>query len=311
MPFFHKMTKPKNLIQTLSSYLHGKERALELALICLLARGHLLIEDLPGVGKTTLALVLAKSLGLSFGRIQGTSDLLPSDITGSSVYNRKLESFEFHPGPIFNNIVLVDEINRMSPKTQSALLEPLEEGQVTVDGRTYTLPKPFFLIATQNPIEFYGTFPLPEAQLDRFLMKISIGYPSRELEKEILKKGSLREEIGEITPILGPKEVIELQEMAKKIKVSEKIYDYVIDIIEETRRNPQILVGLSTRGGLSLISSAKAKALLYERDYVIPEDIKTLAPFVITHRLIFRDHTDKDRQSFVESLLMKIPVPIY
>ncbi|MFN3921798.1 MAG: AAA family ATPase [Caldimicrobium sp.] len=296
--------------EVLNSILSGKERALYLSLIALLAKGHLLIEDLPGVGKTTLALALARALGLSFGRVQGTSDLLPSDITGSTIYNKKLESFEFHKGPIFNHIVLVDEINRMSPKTQSALLEPMEERQVTVDGITYPLPNPFFLIATQNPIELYGTFPLPEAQLDRFLIKISLGYPEREMEKEILKRGSLKEELKGIETILSPEEIILLQEKLKEIKVSEKVLDYLLDLVYATRNNTSILMGLSTRGALNLLSSAKAKALLEERDYVIPEDIKELAPYVITHRLVFREEYQSEMESIINEILESIKIPI-
>lgn len=296
--------------EVLNRILSGKERALYLSLITLLAKGHLLIEDLPGVGKTTLALALARVLGLSFGRIQGTSDLLPSDITGSTIYNKKLERFEFHKGPIFNHIVLVDEINRMSPKTQSALLEPMEERQVTVDGVTYPLPNPFFLIATQNPIELYGTFPLPEAQLDRFLIKISLGYPEREMEKEILKRGSLKEELKDIEAILSPEEINLLQEKLKEIKVSEKVLDYLLDLVYATRNNTSILMGLSTRGALNLLSSAKAKALLEERDYVLPEDIKELAPYVITHRLVFREEYQSEKESIIKEILESIKIPI-
>lgn len=302
---------PKEILSHLNQLLSGKERAIELSLICLLAEGHLLIEDLPGVGKTTLALALAKTLGLSFGRIQGTSDLLPSDITGSSIYHKKTETFHFQKGPIFNHILLIDEINRMSPKTQSALLEPMEEGQVTVDGMTYPLPKPFFLIATQNPIEFYGTFPLPEAQLDRFLMKISIGYPPRELEREILKRGSLKEEVEGLKPLMSAEEVLAHQEGVKKVKVSEKVLDYLLDIVEATRRSPYLSVGVSTRGALSLLSAAKAKAYLYGRDYVLPEDLKELCPFVLLHRLIFREEYVEEKSQILEEILRAIPVPVY
>ncbi len=296
--------------KVLGEVLSGKERAITLSLITLLAKGHLLIEDLPGVGKTTLALALAKTLGLSFGRIQGTSDLLPSDITGSTIYNKKLESFEFHKGPIFNHLVLIDEINRMSPKTQSALLEPMEEGQVTVDGTTYPLPTPFFLMATQNPIELYGTFFLPEAQLDRFLMKISLGYPERLVEKEILRRGSLKEELKEIQAIFSPEEILRLQEKVKEVSVSERVLDYLLDIVAATRESPYILIGLSTRGALNLLQAAKAKAFLEKRDYLIPEDIKDLAPYVITHRLIFKEEYHSERENLVEEILNHLKVPI-
>lgn len=300
----------KRVIETLKRYLSGKEKALELTLICLLARGHLLIEDLPGVGKTTLALSVAKILGLSFSRIQGTSDLIPSDITGASLYNKRLEAFEFHKGPIFANVVLVDEINRMSPKTQSALLEPMEEEQVTVDGVTYELPRPFFLIATQNPIEHYGTFPLPEAQLDRFLMKISIGYPPRELEREILKRGSLKEELSGISAVFRAEEILRIQREVKEIYVSEKVFDYILDIVSTTRGSPYLEVGLSTRGALSLLLSARARAYLYGRDFVLPEDVKELSSSVLTHRLIFKAEYEGEKERLVKGMIESLKIPL-
>ena len=298
------------VFETLKRYLSGKEKAIELTLITFLAKGHLLIEDLPGVGKTTLALSLSRVFGLSFSRIQGTSDLLPSDITGASLYNKREEKFEFHPGPIFANVVLVDEINRMSPKTQSALLEPMEEGQVTVDGVTYPLPKPFFLIATQNPIEYYGTFPLPEAQLDRFLMKISIGYPERNFEKEILKRGSLKEELSQIPSQFLPEEILKFQEEVKEVYVSEKVLDYLLDIVSETRKSPFLRFGLSTRGALLLLSAAKARAYLYERDYVLPEDVKELSPYVLLHRLGFKEEYEAQKEAILKTILEKIKIPL-
>ncbi len=303
--------KLEKAFKVLSHFLQGKEKAIELSLICLLAKGHLLIEDLPGTGKTTLALSLAKVLGLSFGRIQGTSDLLPSDITGTSVYNKVTGKFEFQKGPIFNHIVLVDEINRAPPKTQSALLEPMEEGQVTVDGHTYTLPKPFFVIATQNPIEYYGTYPLPEAQLDRFLFKISIGYPLREVEKEILKVGSLKEEIASLEPVLSKEEILSMQEEVRtQVYVSEKILDYLLNIVEKTRKSPYLITGLSTRGALSLLLAGKARAYFYKRDFVIPEDIKEIAPYLITHRLIFKEEYKSSATEIVKEILVNTKVPI-
>jgi len=302
--------KLKKVLETLNSILQGKEKAIKLSLICLLAKGHLLIEDLPGVGKTTLALAISRVFGLSFGRIQGTSDLLPSDITGTTVYHKKTESFKFHKGPIFNHIVLVDEINRMSPKTQSALLEPMEENQVTVDGITYPLPQPFFLIATQNPIEYHGTYPLPEAQIDRFFMKISIGYPSKNLEKEILKIGSLKDSIINLEPIMDKDELIRAQKEVNQVYVSEKIIDYVLDIVEATRKNPYLLAGLSTRGALILIQVAKAKAYLEGRDFVIPEDIKDIALYTTPYRLIPKDENMINRTKIVEEILQKIKIPV-
>ncbi|MCS7150256.1 MAG: MoxR family ATPase [Caldimicrobium sp.] len=302
--------KIHRVLNTLRDTLSGKDKAIELSLICLFAQGHLLIEDLPGIGKTTLALVLAKTLGLTFGRIQGTSDLLPSDITGSSVYNKRTESFVFQKGPIFNNVVLVDEINRMSPKTQSALLEPMEEGQVTVDGVTYSLPKPFFLIATQNPIEYFGTFPLPEAQLDRFLMKISIGYPPRAIEREILQRGSLRDEKLGVQAILTPDEVLAIQSEVKKVKVSEKVLDYLLDLVEKTREHPYIRVGLSSRGALSLLAVSKARAYLQDRDFVIPEDIKELSFYVIPHRILLQEEYVGKEKTLLKEILEDLKAPV-
>lgn len=297
------------IINTLSYYLHGKGKALKLSIIALLADGHLLIEDLPGIGKTTLAIALAKCFGLDFARIQATSDLLPSDITGISIYNKKTGEFEFRPGPIFNNIVLVDEINRTTPKTQSALLEAMGEKQVTIEGKTYKLPQPFFVIATQNPIELYGTFPLPEAQLDRFIMKISIGYPPRFAEKEILKGGSKREELHNIKPLFSKDEIISIQKQIKEIYLSDKIADYILDIIEATRKSKYLYAGLSTRGALAIVATAKANAYLNKRDYVIPEDIKTLAEFVIPHRVIFKEEYEGSKREIIKSLVESIKTP--
>ncbi len=298
------------IINTLSYYLHGKGKALKLSIIALLADGHLLIEDLPGIGKTTLAIALAKCFGLDFARIQATSDLLPSDITGIFIYNKKTGEFEFRPGPIFNNIVLVDEINRTTPKTQSALLEAMGEKQVTIEGKTYKLPQPFFVIATQNPIELYGTFPLPEAQLDRFIMKISIGYPPRFAEKEILKGGSKREELHNIKPLFSKDEIISIQKKIKEIYLSDKIADYILDIIEATRKSKYLYAGLSTRGALAIVATAKANAYLNKRDYVIPEDIKTLAEFVIPHRVIFKEEYEGSKREIVKSLVESIKTPV-
>lgn len=299
-----------SLINFLSYYLHGKGRALKLSVIALLAEGHLLIEDLPGVGKTTLAIAIAKCFGLNFARIQATSDLLPSDITGISIYNKNTGEFEFHPGPIFNNIVLVDEINRTTPKTQSALLEAMGERQVTVEGKTYKLPQPFFVIATQNPIELYGTFPLPEAQLDRFIMKISIGYPPRSAEKEILKGGSKREELHNIKPFLSKDEIVSIQKQVKEVYVSDKITEYILDIVEATRKSKYLYAGLSTRGALAIIATAKANAYINKRDFVIPEDIKDLAEYVITHRVIFKEEYERAKKEIIKSYLENIKAPI-
>jgi MoxR-like ATPase len=299
------------IIKSLSSYLHGKDKPLRLSLISFLSRGHLLIEDLPGLGKTTLAIGIAKSLGLTFGRIQCTSDLLPTDITGLSIYNKSAGEFEFHPGPIFNNIVLCDEINRATPKTQSALLEAMGEKQVTIEGKTYKLPRLFSVIATQNPVEQFGTFPLPESQLDRFIMKISIGYPSHEAEKEILKVGSRREEIYSIEPVMNKEEVALLQaEIENNTYISDKILNYTLAIIEATRGNSYLASGLSTRGALTLINTAKANAYFHGRDFVIPEDIKELSEYTIPHRVLFKEEYETlDKKGIIKSLIETIPTP--
>ncbi|OPY73223.1 MAG: Holliday junction ATP-dependent DNA helicase RuvB [Syntrophorhabdus sp. PtaU1.Bin058] len=304
--------KIEYITQSLSDYLQGKERALGLSLISFFSKGHLLIEDLPGLGKTTLAIGIAKSLGLSFGRIQCTSDLLPTDITGLSIYNKSSGEFEFHPGPIFNNIVLCDEINRATPKTQSALLEAMEEKQVTIEGKTYKLPKLFCVIATQNPAEQFGTFPLPESQLDRFMMKISIGYPSRDAEREILKIGSKREEIYLIEPVMDHEEVIHIQEeIIRKVHISDKILDYTLSIIQATRGNGYLSAGLSTRGALTITNTARTNAYFRGRDFVIPEDIRELAEYTIPHRVIFKEEYESlNKREIIKSLIEEIPAPL-
>ncbi len=305
-----KNEKIQGIIETLSQFLHGKEQALRLSLITFFSKGHLLIEDMPGLGKTTLAIGIAKIMGLSFGRIQATSDLLPTDITGVSIYNKQLQKFEFHPGPIFNNIVLVDEINRATPKTQSALLEAMGEKQVTVEGETYKLPKPFFVIATQNPVEQFGTFPLPESQMDRFMMKISIGYPSREAEREILKGGSKREDLYRISPILDKDEVLKIQNEIEQVYLSDKVIEYILDIVEATRNSKYFASGLSIRGTLTLAKTARTNAYFKGRDYVIPEDIKELLPYTIPHRVILHEiYQNTDSEELILSVVENIPVP--
>ena len=307
-----KSDKINAATQYLSSYLHGKEAALRLALICFFSRGHLLIEDFPGLGKTTLAIAIAKILGLTFGRIQCTSDLLPSDITGLSIFNKDTSAFEFHPGPIFNNFVLVDEINRATPKTQSALLEAMGEKQVTIEGRTYVLPRPFFVIATQNPIEQFGAFPLPESQLDRFMMKISIGYPSRSAERSILKGGSRRKDIYSIDPMMEREEVVEIQDRVRThVVLSDRILDYMMGIIEATRNSKYLIAGLSTRGALALMHTAKTNAFFKGRDFIVPENIRELAEFIIPHRVIFREEYENiDRKEVIRSLLEEVEIPV-
>ncbi len=312
MPIEIENLKIKEIISTLSPFLQGKEQALKLALIAFFSKGHLLIEDLPGLGKTRLAVALSKALGLSFGRVQCTSDLLPSDITGLSVYNKATAGFDFHPGPIFNNIVLVDEINRTTPKTQSALLEAMAEEQVTIEGNTYRLPEPFFIIATQNPIEQFGTFALPDSQLDRFIMRISIGYPSREFEKDILRGGSRRDRLSSIRPVIQKEEILSIQQsIRREVSISDKMLDYISELIQATRIHRFIKVGLSTRGALALTYIAKTCAYFQGRDYLIPEDIRALAQYTIPHRLILKEeYREIDIKEVVQSLLQEVQVPL-
>jgi len=269
----------------ISSVVLGKDAQVRLALTCLVARGHLLIEDLPGVGKTTLAHTLAQVTGLEFQRIQFTSDLLPADVLGVAIYNQQGNTFEFHHGPVFTNCVLADEVNRATPKTQSALLEAMEEHQVSVEGETHELPKPFFVIATQNPEHHIGTYALPESQLDRFLMRLHLGFPDKQAERALLSGEDRRELIETITPVTDAGKLLAIQRQAKKIHVSEPVLDYVQTILAFTRETPQFSVGLSPRGGLGLVNAARALALIDGQDFVLPEHIKEVLPAVVDHRL--------------------------
>mgnify|MGYP001827761428 FL=1 len=263
----------------------GKEKQIDLCLCCILAKGHLLIEDLPGMGKTLLAHALAKALGLGFSRIQFTSDLLPADITGVSVFESSDSSFRFHKGPIFSSVVLADEINRASPKAQSALLEAMEERQVSIDGETYVLPEPFFVIATQNPLEQSGTFPLPESQLDRFYMRISLGYPDRESERLLMEKEDRRDYLSKLEPIISKDELILWQAEVDTVKTTPALLDYVQDLVELSRSSPEFINGASPRASLDLLKGGRAWAMLAGRDYVLPEDIQDVLPAIIGHRL--------------------------
>ncbi len=274
------------LMNNINKVIAGKENVIRKILVCLLCRGHILLEDVPGVGKTTMVNTLAKSLNLAFNRIQFTPDLLPSDVTGISIYNPKINQFEFKKGPIYNNIVLADEINRTSPKTQSSLLEVMQEGQLTVDGNTYKIPKPFIVLATQNPIEYEGTFPLPEAQLDRFMMKISIGYPDKTSEMEILRRFSNSNPLDEINSVLTDKDIFEMQQEVDNIHVDESIDNYIIDIVSKTRNHENIRLGVSPRGAIALFKTAKGYAYINNRSYVLPDDVKKLAAEVLCHRII-------------------------
>jgi len=274
------------LQRSIARAIYGKEDVIQLALITLLARGHLLIEDVPGVGKTTLAQALAKSFHCSFQRIQFTSDLLPSDVLGVSVYNPETREFEFRHGPVFANVVLADEINRTTPRTQSALLEAMNEAQVTVDGRTLPLPQPFLVIATQNPVEHHGTYPLPESQLDRFLMRIRMGYPSHETERQILRSRMASDPITALEPVADVNDVLSMQEAVARVKVDSSLHDYALEIVNRTRKSDQLALGVSPRGTLMLQRAAQARAFLEGRDYCLPDDFKQLAIAVFSHRVV-------------------------
>ena len=278
-------TKLDAVLHEVNQVLLGKEPQVRLALTCLLARGHLLIEDLPGMGKTTLSQALARVLGLSYQRIQFTSDLLPGDILGTSVFDKDSGQFLFHPGPIFAELVLADEINRATPKSQSALLEAMEEGQVTIEGATRPLPEPFFVIATQNPVSSGGTFALPESQLDRFLMRLSLGYPARAAERALLLGEARRDLLPRLEPILDHAELAAIQALIPQVRTSDALVDYVLRLVEATRSEAQFAWGLSPRASLALLAAARAWAFLANRDYVIPEDVQAVLPAVVGHRL--------------------------
>ncbi len=281
----------EKVIASVSTVVVGKNHQIHLALACLLARGHLLIEDLPGMGKTTLAQALAGALGLNYSRIQFTSDLLPADIVGVSVYDRNNGAFEFHPGPVFSNLVLADEINRTTPKTQSALLEAMAEGQVSIEGETRSLPTPFFVIATQNPNTQFGTFPLPESQLDRFLMCIELGYPDSAVERQLLSGADPRSRLAQLQPSITAEQLLEMQALVGAVKVSESLIDYVQRLVAYTRGEEGFEFGLSPRAAMAVVQSARAWSLIHGRQYVIPEDIQAVFIPVAAHRLLTRDRS--------------------
>ena len=295
----------------LNQIILGKDRQIRLALACLLARGHLLIEDLPGVGKTTLAHALATSLGLRFQRVQFTSDLLPADILGVSVFNRDSSQFEFHAGPVFTNVVLADEVNRATPRAQSALLEAMEENQVTVEGETRPLPRPFFVIATQNPSHQIGTFPLPESQLDRFLMRIELGYPDSQAERELLSGTDRRDLLARLQPHLDGDALIRMQSEVQAVHASAALLDYVQALVRHTRSAPDFAHGLSPRAALALLQAGRAWAYMEDRDHVLPEDLQAVVPAVVGHRLAPGQTTDSSSrsQSLVEKLLIDVAIP--
>jgi MoxR-like ATPase len=296
------------LQRSIARVVKGKEDVIQLALTTLLARGHLLIEDVPGVGKTTLAQALARSFHCSFQRIQFTSDMLPSDVIGVSVYNPSAQKFEFKPGPIFANIIVADEINRTTPKTQSSLLEAMNESQITVDNHTHPLPKPFLVLATQNPIEHHGTYPLPESQLDRFLMRIRMGYPARESEKEIIRNHSVAGHVERIEPLMDAADVVAMQESVSQVKVEESMLDYAIEIVERTRQTEQLSLGVSPRGTVMLHRAAQARAFLEGRDYCLPDDFKQLIIPVFAHRVVVssRYTSTQKKSEQAEAILREI-----
>ena len=303
----------QRLRENIQQVFFGKRQAVDLMIIALLARGHVLIEDVPGVGKTVLARAMARSVNCSFSRIQLTPDLLPTDIIGVSVYDEKSGRFEFKRGPIFANIILADEINRTTPRTQSALLEAMNESQVSVDGRPIPLQQPFMVIATQNPFEFEGTYFLPENQLDRFMIRVRIGYPSREHERQIIRCQPDRYRLDGLEPVMDVEQVLRLQERSAEVKVADDLLDYVLDLVEATREHPHLAVGVSPRGTLSLVRAAQAAALLDGRTFVVPDDIKTLAVAVWAHRIVTKSYLREGQisspEQIIREVLNTVPVP--
>jgi len=291
----------------------GKDEVIDLALVAILCEGHILIEDVPGIGKTTLARSIAASLGCTFRRIQFTPDLLPSDVTGINYFNQKTQEFQFRPGPIISQVVLADEINRATPRTQSALLEAMQERQITVDGETYPLPRPFLVLATQNPIELEGTFPLPEAQVDRFLIKLPIGYPTEAEEHALLLRFAREDPLEDLAPVVTPDDLLRIQEQVRDVRVEESVRGYVVDIVRATRAHQDIQLGVSPRGTLALYNCARALAAIRGRAYVLPDDVKLLAPYVLTHRVLISPATRLRGRRLTDVLMdviATVPVPV-
>ena len=301
--------KLKNLINQLNTVIVGKPTQVQDCVACLLAGGHLLIEDVPGVGKTTLAHALSRSFGLQFSRVQFTADLMPSDLSGVSIYERQKESFVFHPGPIFAQVLLADEINRASPKTQSALLEAMEEKQVTIEGATRPLPNPFFVIATQNPHDQLGTYALPESQLDRFHMRISLGYPDRAAERELLKGADRRDMVDNLQAVLTPQDLLELQQQVRQVHAAEPLLNYLQDLMAATRSGRWFLQGLSPRAGIAVMRAAKAQAFLNDRDYVAPDDLSAVLPQTAAHRLVPVSDAGRGAHEQVRAMLAAVALP--
>lgn len=303
----------KRVRENVQKVIVGKGDVIDLALVAVLCEGHILIEDVPGIGKTTLARSLAASLGCTFRRIQFTPDLLPSDVTGINFFNQKTQTFEFRPGPVMSQVVLADEINRATPRTQSALLEAMQEQQITVDGDTYRLPRPFLVLGTQNPIELEGTFPLPEAQVDRFLMRLSIGYPAESEEHAMLLRFERSDPLEDLSAVTSPQELTTMQRRVQETRVEESVRGYIVDIVRATREHTDIELGVSPRGTLALYHCAQALAAIKGREYVLPDDVKLLAPYVLTHRIIISPTTRLRGRSLAEVLMdviEKVPVPV-
>jgi MoxR-like ATPase len=303
----------RRISDSVAQVIVGKDSVIELCLVALLCEGHVLLEDVPGIGKTTLAKAIARSVGCSFRRIQFTPDLLPSDVTGILYFNQKSQDFDFRPGPIMSQVVLADEINRATPRTQSALLEAMQERQVTVDLETLPLPRPFIVLATQNPIELEGTFPLPEAQVDRFLMRIALGYPSREDENTILLRYERQDPLETLEPVIQAKDLLAMQEKVKTIQVEETVREYIVDVVRATRDHDAVELGVSPRGSLALYRTAQALAGIRGRAFVIPDDVKWLAPSVLTHRIIISPQTrlrGRRPEEVVSEVVDTVPVPV-
>ncbi len=304
--------RARALADNMRLVIRGKDPQVEMAVVALVSGGHLLIEDVPGVGKTMLARSLALSISGTYCRIQFTPDLLPSDITGTTVFNQKSAEFEFRPGPVFANVVLADEINRATPRTQSSLLEAMDEGQVTVDGAPYPLPRPFFVIATQNPVEYHGTYPLPEGQLDRFCMSLSLDYPSEDCEREIVESQLLEHPVGGLRPVLQAEELLGLQRACRAVSVHSDVLAYSVSLVRATREDDGLSLGASPRGTIFLVRTAQARALLEGRDFITPDDIKAAAVPVLSHRVIpaSRSQGLRDSRSTVSQILARVPVPV-
>lgn len=303
----------RRMRENIQKVIVGKDEVIDLTLVAVLCEGHILLEDVPGIGKTTLARSLAASLGASFRRIQFTPDLLPSDVTGLNWFNQKKQAFEFRPGPVMAQVVLADEINRATPRTQSALLEAMQERQVTVDGVTRPLPRPFLVMATQNPVELEGTFPLPEAQIDRFLLRIAIGYPSQAEENAILERFRLSDPLPELQAVTNPEEITQMQQERRQVRIQESLRDYIVKIARATRQHPEVELGASPRATLSLYQAAQAWAAIQGRDFVLPDDVKRVAPVVLTHRLMISPQAQlrgREPEELVTGIVETVPVPV-